>query len=258
MKGSLETVWCWPLRLGRKEEWKLQPSECNCLALSLPNTLRAYKHQWRGKGLISKDIKFSELCDLWENKAIWENYFLKLKSRLGEGGHEPRLSLLLKKFAHKLFLLDLEAGEKKRVAWLTLSPQLDTQARNDEILPEILNEWMTHLRRLRAFWLQRWENAAWLAHSILAAAFSVGAVVVFSKCPSQQSFHRDPWNCHGLMWVHSETAFSIPLRSQPYTNLTRIVFNSVSLHPNPFLWPTPSNNNSRGNSDSNSQLPLLL
>ena len=64
IKGTLETVWCWPLRLGRNEEWKLQPSECNCLALSLPNTPRAYKHQWREKGLISKDIKFSELCDL--------------------------------------------------------------------------------------------------------------------------------------------------------------------------------------------------
>lgn len=123
IKGTLETVWCWPLRLGRNEEWKLQPSECNCLALSLPNTPRAYKHQWREKGLISKDIKFSELCDLWKNKAIWENYFLKLKSRLGEWGHQPRLSLsLFKMFAHQPFPLDLDIGEKKAVANLTVSP----------------------------------------------------------------------------------------------------------------------------------------
>jgi hypothetical protein len=64
MNGPVETVWCGPLRLGRKEDWKLQSSDCNCLALSLPNTLRAYKHQCGEKDLISKDIKFSELYDL--------------------------------------------------------------------------------------------------------------------------------------------------------------------------------------------------
>lgn len=120
MKGPLETVWCWLLRLGRKEEWKLQPSECNCLALSLPSTLRAYKHQWKGKGLISKDIKFSELCDLWENKAIWENYFLKLKSRLGEWGHQPKLSLPLKNVCTAAFPAGFGCWREKAVAYLTM------------------------------------------------------------------------------------------------------------------------------------------
>lgn len=85
---GLWKLWHGPLRVGSKGEWKLQPSECNCLALSLPNTLRDYKHQWREKDLISKDIKFSELCDLWENKASWENDFLKLERSLQERGHQ--------------------------------------------------------------------------------------------------------------------------------------------------------------------------
>lgn len=84
---GLWKLWHGPLWVGSKGEWKLQPSECNCLALSLPNTLRAHKHQRREKDLISKDIKFSELCDLWENKASWENDFPKLKRSLQERGH---------------------------------------------------------------------------------------------------------------------------------------------------------------------------
>lgn len=127
IKGTLETVWYWPLRLGRKEEWKLQPSECNCLALSLPNTPRAYKHQWREKGLISKDIRFSELCDLWKEWPSEKTISWNSNPGLGnEATNELSLSLF-KMFAHQPFPLDLDTGEKKSY-WpiLTVSLALST------------------------------------------------------------------------------------------------------------------------------------
>lgn len=142
MKGPLETLWYWPSRLGRKEQWKLWPSEYNCLALSLPNTLRAYKHhRQRGKGLISNNIKFSELCDLWENMVIWENHFLKLKSRLGGWGRLPRLSLPLKMIADQSFLLERKGHGLPKYAATSLSRRPDAQLGIDTYL-HTFHKWM--------------------------------------------------------------------------------------------------------------------
>lgn len=54
----------WVIKTWKEKGVKLWPSECNCLALSLPDTMRAYKQQQREKAVISKDIKFLGLCEL--------------------------------------------------------------------------------------------------------------------------------------------------------------------------------------------------
>lgn len=94
MKGPVETV-TRAIKTWKEGEWKLQPSEGNRLASSLPSTLGARKHHWREKDLISKDIKFSELCALREEGQLREGFpEAQIQARRTRPPEHLRVSLL--------------------------------------------------------------------------------------------------------------------------------------------------------------------
>lgn len=193
---GLWKLWHGPLRGGSKGEWKLQPSECNCLALSLPNTLRAYKHQRREKDLISKDIKFSELCDLWENKVSWENDFPKLKRSLQERGHQNSCESACP------ILLDSGPREEPRSPDC-ISPGLEwglRGARSGHFSSETIND-VRQTKKLRWGVL-----SAWVSSSLTCFAPRLGLSILLKTLAQGDSekSHRKLCCCPASVSVYGE------------------------------------------------------